>query len=110
MASIISATDLLLPIVRDLRHRADASVIESRILCDNDLDRYEGCVRLLVTHELLRWPLYYDKVTNHLPLLVERMKKAMLVREPEAKSIALNRRRMLWRGSEARKTKPIRKD
>jgi hypothetical protein len=109
MASVsISATDLLLPVVHNMRPRAGASVIDSRIMCDHDLARDEGRVLLLVTHELLRWPPY-DKMTNHLPLLVERMKKAMLVREPEAKSIALNRRRMLWRGSEARKTKPIRK-
>lgn len=108
MANLQSFTDLLLPALHRLRSIAGATVVDAKIDCDREFVTDEGYVRLVVTHEILRWSLH-RKLTEppNIYLLDQRMKKAMLVREPEAKSIAINRRRMIWRGAEARKAKPM---
>lgn len=109
LANMQSTVDLLSPTVRQLQNRAGASVRAVEVLCDKDYVHDEVYVRLVVTHELLRWPPHgnmFDRPNLH--LIYERMRKAMLVRDTEAKAIALGRRRMFWRAAEAKKSKPRR--
>lgn len=99
----MTSKDLFAAALRKVWHRAGASVCHAEIRCDRDFVRDEDYVRLVVTHELLRG--HWKAGQPDLRYLDERMRKALLVRDVEAKSISINRRRMLWRGSEARKVK-----
>lgn len=106
LAQYQSMNDLLMPALWMLRPKAGVTVVDAQIIAEKDLVNDQGIVRLRVDHELMRWPLRESfDAGARLHLFAEHMKKALLVKEPVNKTIALHRRRMLARGYEARKLK-----
>lgn len=107
MLSESSIVDLASPALWQLLSHKGPTVVDAKLVADYMPAEDAQELRLIVTHTLLSQSCgksFFAPPNIH--LFGERMKKALLVKEREAKTVAIHRRRMLARANEARKLKP----
>lgn len=95
------AADLFLPGLRAITERAPSQVQESSIR-ENLL---RDSIELVVVHTIAT---RYEIENRQLGLISKRISDALLIRDGTPKKINSERRKLHWRGHQAKKTKPKR--